>query len=38
MVEVDIVKGMGNGDTVVMEKEGEQVPDLLRGDLVFTIR
>jgi len=29
---------MAAGDTVVMEKEGEQVPDLAKGDLIFTIK
>lgn len=38
MVEIDIEKGMAAGDKVTMEKEGEQVPDLARGDLIFTIR
>ena len=29
---------MSNGDTIVLEKEAEQVPDLARGDLIFTIK
>ena len=29
---------MGNGDTIVMEREGEQVPDMVRGDLIFTVK
>ena len=37
-IEIDVEKGMAAGDTIVMEKEGEQVPDLARGDLIFTIR
>lgn len=37
-VEVDIDRGMANGDTIVLEKEAEQVPDLAKGDLIFTIK
>jgi len=29
---------MANGDNVVLEREGEQVPDLARGDLIFTLK
>ena len=29
---------MAGGDTILMEKEGEQVPDMAKGDLVFTIK
>lgn len=29
---------MSNGDTIIMEKEAEQVPDLARGDLIFTLK
>ncbi len=38
MLEITIEKGVANGDTVLFEKEGEQVPDLARGDLLFTIK
>ena len=37
-LDVDIPKGMSTGDTIIREKEGEQVPDMVRGDLIFTIR
>lgn len=29
---------MSQGDTVILEREAEQVPDLARGDLIFTIK
>ena len=35
---IDIEKGMEAGDTVVFQREAEQVPDLARGDLIFTIK
>uniref|UniRef100_A0A7S3MVS5 CR-type domain-containing protein n=1 Tax=Strombidium inclinatum TaxID=197538 RepID=A0A7S3MVS5_9SPIT len=37
-VTIDVEKGMANGDTIVLEKEAEQVPDLARGDLIFTLK
>ena len=37
-VKVQIERGMAAGDTVIMEKEAEQVPDMALGDLIFTIR
>jgi DnaJ-class molecular chaperone len=37
-VQIDIEKGMANGDTIIMEREAEQVPDLARGDLIFTLK
>ena len=29
---------MATGDNIIREKEGEQVPDMVRGDLIFTVR
>lgn len=37
-VTIDVEKGMANGDNIVMQREGEQVPDLTRGDLIFTLK
>lgn len=37
-LDIEIQRGVSNGDTILFEKEGEQVPDLARGDLVFTIK
>ena len=37
-ITIDLEKGMANGDTIIMEREAEQVPDLTRGDLIFTIK
>lgn len=37
-VTIEIEKGMVSGDNIVMEREGEQVPDLARGDLIFTLK
>jgi DnaJ-class molecular chaperone len=34
---VDVERGMKNGDTIKFEKMGEQVPDMIQGDVVFTI-
>ena len=38
MIDIEIEKGMAAGDNILMEKEGEQVPDMARGDLNFIIR
>jgi len=38
MLEITIERGVANGDTILFEKDGEQVPDLARGDLLFTIK
>jgi len=38
IVDIDIEKGMAGGDTILMEREGEQVPDMAKGDLMFTIK
>jgi DnaJ-class molecular chaperone len=35
---VEIEKGMKDGDEIVFEREAEQVPDMIQGDLIFTIR
>lgn len=37
-VTLEIEKGMANGDHILKEREGEQVPDLARGDLIFTLK
>jgi DnaJ-related protein SCJ1 len=29
---------MAAGDTIIMEKEAEQVPDMALGDLIFTLK
>ena len=31
-------KGMKNGDTIIKQSEAEQVPDMGRGDLIFSIK
>lgn len=38
LLEITVEKGVANGDTVLFKKEGEQVPDLARGDLIFTFK
>lgn len=35
---VDVERGMKGGDTIVFERQGEQVPDMLQGDIVFQIQ
>lgn len=35
---VDIEKGMKDGETIVFERESEQHPDMVPGDLVVTLR
>lgn len=37
-INIDIERGMSNGDTILLQREGEQVPDLIRGDLIFTVK
>ena len=37
-LKINVEKGMESGDTVIFTNEGEQVPDMARGDLIFTIR
>jgi DnaJ-class molecular chaperone len=37
-VKLDVERGMASGDTIVLEREGEQVPDMIPGDVVFTIK
>jgi len=32
-----VEKGHTNGDTIVIKGEGEQVPDLMRGDIIFVL-
>ena len=34
---VVVERGMANGDTIVFERQGEQVPDQIQGDIVFVI-
>ena len=34
---VDVERGMANGDTILFEKQGEQVPDMIQGDIIFVI-
>ena len=29
---------MKDGDEIVFEREAEQVPDMLQGDVVFTVK
>jgi DnaJ family protein A protein 2 len=38
LLEINVEKGMSDADTILFEKQGEQVPDQARGDLVFSIR
>ena len=35
---VDIVKGMANNEKIVFERQGEQVPDMLQGDIIVQIK
>lgn len=35
---VDIVPGMANNEQLLFERQGEQVPDMTAGDLIFTLR
>ncbi len=35
---VEIEKGMKDGDELVFEREAEQVPGKIQGDLIFTIK
>jgi DnaJ-related protein SCJ1 len=35
---VQVERGMKDGDEVVFEREAEQIPDMIPGDLIFTIK
>mmetsp|Transcript_32000 Transcript_32000/g.31300 ORF Transcript_32000/g.31300 Transcript_32000/m.31300 type:complete len:84 (+) Transcript_32000:495-746(+) len=35
---VIVEKGMADGDTIVFEREAEQVPDMIQGDVIFKIK
>ena len=37
-LEVVVEKGMAHGDKIVFEREGEQQPDVIPGDVVFVIK
>ena len=37
-LKVEIERGMADGNEIVFEREAEQVPDMIQGDLIFTIR
>ena len=38
LIKVAIERGIAGGDTIIMPKEAEQVPDMQIGDLIFTIK
>lgn len=33
-----IEKGMKDGDEILFEREGEQIPDMIPGDVIFTVK
>lgn len=35
---VQVERGMKDSDEIVFEREAEQVPDMIQGDLIFTIK
>ena len=35
---VEIERGMKNGDKITFEKEGEQQPDMIQGDVIFALK
>ena len=35
---LDIVKGMANGEKIIYERQGEQVPDMLQGDIIMVLK
>ena len=37
-VDIIVEKGMADGDTIVFEREAEQIPDMIPGDVVFTVK
>ena len=37
-IDLDLEKGTTQGESIVLENEAEQVPDLARGDLIFTVK
>ena len=35
---VEVERGMKNGDQIVFEKDGEQQPDMIQGDVIFVVK
>ena len=35
---MDVEKGMVNNEKIIFERQGEQVPDMLQGDIVMVLR
>ena len=35
---VDVNKGMANNEKIIYERQGEQVPDMLQGDIVVVLK
>jgi len=35
---VDIERGMANNEKLLYEKQGEQVPDMIQGDITFVLK
>jgi DnaJ-class molecular chaperone len=35
---ITIEKGMKDGDEIVFEREAEQIPDMIPGDVIFTLK
>jgi DnaJ-class molecular chaperone len=35
---VQVERGMSDGDRIVFEREAEQIPDMIPGDLIFTVK
>lgn len=35
---VQVERGMKDSDEIVFEREAEQVPDMIQGDLIFTVK
>lgn len=34
---IDVEKGMKNNDQILFERQGEQRPDMIQGDITFVI-
>lgn len=35
---LEVVKGMANNEKIVYERQGEQVPDMLQGDIIVSLK
>ena len=37
-LQITVEKGMRDGDEIVFEREAEQIPDMIPGDVIFNVK